>query len=55
VSKCIFKTLLANFTCQADSLRFTSRTTLLREESFWISLGAERTLLPGKLNYLAIA
>jgi hypothetical protein len=51
----IFKTFLAYFTCQADSLCFTSRAALLRKESLWISLGTERSLLPGEFDDLAIA
>jgi hypothetical protein len=51
----VFKTLLAHITGEADPLRFTRRATLLREEGFWVGLGAERPLLPGEFNDLSIA
>jgi hypothetical protein len=46
----IFQTFAADIAGEADALRLTGRATLFREESFRISLGTERTLLPGKFN-----
>jgi hypothetical protein len=41
VSEGVFEALLANLTREADALGFAGRSTLLREEGFWVGLRAE--------------
>jgi hypothetical protein len=51
----VFKTFLSDIAGEADALSLTGRATLLWEEGLWVGLSAERSLLPGELNYFAIA
>ena len=50
VLKCVLKALIADGARLADALCLTGRATLLREESFWVRLRAQRLVLPFLLD-----
>lgn len=54
VLQCILQALRGDLARFADSLRFASRSTLLRKERFRVGLGAQRVGLPGQ-NCLVFA